>query len=172
MTRAFSCVEEEATLNILRTAEVVSQRSVSLLKTFDLNTNQYNVLRILRGSAETGLTCGQIGERMISRDPDITRLLDRLESRGLIARERSEEDRRVVVSRISPAGLSLLRELDPEVLRYNKQLFEGFGARKLRVDEAIAELERAQRTFLRSRDAADHDESVEVRRKGEEMRRL
>jgi DNA-binding MarR family transcriptional regulator len=132
MTRAFACPEEEATLSVIRTAEVVSQQAASLLKSFDLTANQYNVLRILRGSKETGLTCGQIGERMISRDPDITRLLDRLESRGLIARRRSEEDRRVVVSQISAAGLSLLREMDPEILRHNKQIFESFGAKKLR----------------------------------------
>jgi DNA-binding MarR family transcriptional regulator len=132
MTRAFACAEEEAMLSVLRTAEVISQHGDSLLKSFDLSANQYNVLRILRGSRETGLTCGQIGERMISRDPDITRLLDRLESRGLIMRERSEEDRRVVVARISAAGLSLLREMDPEILRYNKRFFESFGAKKLR----------------------------------------
>jgi DNA-binding MarR family transcriptional regulator len=132
MTKAFACPEEEAMLSVLRTAEVISQYGNNLLKSFDLSANQYNVLRILRGAGETGLTCGQIGERMISRDPDITRLLDRLESRGLIARERSDEDRRVVVARISTAGLGLLREMDPEVLRYNKKFFESFGAKKLR----------------------------------------
>lgn len=132
MTRAFTSPEEEAMLSVLRTAEVISQHGATLLKTFDLNANQYNVLRILRGSGKIGLTCGQIGERMISRDPDITRLLDRLESRRLIARERSEEDRRVVVARITSAGLNLLRESDPQILRYNKQFFESFGAKKLR----------------------------------------
>lgn len=132
MTKAFACPEEEAMLSVLRTAEVISQYGDNLLKSFDLSANQYNVLRILRGARETGLTCGQIGERMISRDPDITRLLDRLESRGLIARERSDEDRRVVVARIGAAGLDLLREMDPEILSYNKRFFESFGAKKLR----------------------------------------
>lgn len=147
MTKPFACPEEEATLSILRTAEVISQRAESLLKNYDLSANQYNVLRILRGSKDTGLTCGQIGERMISRDPDTTRLLDRLESRGLIARERSEEDRRVVVVRISASGLSLLRELDPEILRYNKQVFESFGAKKLR--QLIELLEEARAAVTR-----------------------
>ncbi|HEX4809342.1 MAG TPA: MarR family transcriptional regulator [Bryobacteraceae bacterium] len=142
MTRAFACPEEEAMLSVVRTAEVLAQRVASLLKSFDLSANQYNVLRILRGSSETGLTCGQIGERMISRDPDITRLLDRLESRQLIARQRSDEDRRVVVSRITPAGLSLLREMDPEILSYNKQCFKNFGAKKLR--QLIELLEQAR----------------------------
>lgn len=132
MTRPFACLEEEAMLSVMRTAEVISQHVASLLKSFDLSANQYNVLRILRGSRDTGLTCGQIGERMISRDPDITRLLDRLESRGLIARERSEADRRVVVAHISAAGLSLLHEMDPEILSYNRRFFESFGAKKLR----------------------------------------
>ena len=132
MTRPFACPEEEALLSVMRTAEVISQRGTTLLKTFDLNANQYNVLRILRGSREAGLTCGQIGERMISRDPDITRLLDRLESRGLIDRERSEQDRRVVVARITPAGLDLLQTMDPEILSYNRHCFESFGAKKLR----------------------------------------
>jgi DNA-binding MarR family transcriptional regulator len=132
MTRPFACLEEEAMLSVMRTAEVISQQGASLLKSFDLSANQYNVLRILRGSRDTGLTCGQIGERMISRDPDITRLLDRLESRGLIARERSEADRRVVVAHISAAGLSLLHEMDPEILSYNRRFFESFGAKKLR----------------------------------------
>ncbi|HWF46309.1 MAG TPA: MarR family transcriptional regulator [Bryobacteraceae bacterium] len=132
MTRPFACLEEEAMLSVMRTAEVISQQGASLLKSFELSANQYNVLRILRGSRDTGLTCGQIGERMISRDPDITRLLDRLESRGLIARERSEADRRVVVAHISAAGLSLLHEMDPDILSYNRRFFESFGAKKLR----------------------------------------
>lgn len=142
MTKAFACTEEEAMLSVLRTAEVLGQHGASLLKTFDLSANQYNVLRILRGSGETGLTCGQIGERMISRDPDITRLLDRLESRQLIARERSDEDRRVVVARITPVGLRLLREMDPEILNYNKQCFKSFDAKKLR--QLIELLEQAR----------------------------
>lgn len=146
MTRAFACPEEQAMLSVMRTAEVISQRGASLLKSFELNANQYNVLRILRGSRETGLTCGQIGERMISRDPDITRLLDRLELRGLIVRERSEEDRRVVVARITAAGLSLLQAMDPEILRYNKQLFESFGAEKLRQLIELLEEARAAAT--------------------------
>jgi len=84
----------------------------SFLRAWDLTAAQYNVLRILRGAGETGATCSQISERMISRDPDITRLLDRLEARGLLTRERGKEDRRVVMTRISPEGLRLIGGID------------------------------------------------------------
>src|ERR1700761_6842433 len=113
MTKPFALAEEEASLNIVRTYEVLQQQMLGFLKGFDLSASQYNVLRILRGAGETGLSCSHIGERMVTRDPDITRLLDRLESRKLIRRERSERDRRVVNARITNQGLHLLEEIDP-----------------------------------------------------------
>ena len=105
-------VEEEAVLNIHRTAEVLGQALGEFLKDYQLSHTQYNVLRILRGAGDDGATCSGIAERMITRDPDITRLLDRLEGRGLVARERSREDRRVVVTTITGTGLDLLASLD------------------------------------------------------------
>jgi len=111
-TKPFELVEEEAVLNIARTAEVLSQSMAEFLREYQLSQTQYNVLRILRGAGDSGATCSQIAERMIGRDPDITRLLDRLEARGLVMRERSTADRRVVMTRIAPDGLAILSTLD------------------------------------------------------------
>jgi len=83
-----------------------------VLKPFDLTAPQYNILRILRGAPEDGLPCNEVGDRLVSRDPDVTRLLDRLEKRGLVERGRSVEDRRVVNVRITKAGHDLVDELD------------------------------------------------------------
>lgn len=132
----FKLVQQEAALSILRAADMIAQEGASLMKPFDLTPAQFNVLRILRG-APGGLSCGQIGERMISRDPDITRLLDRMEGRGLIARQRGDQDRRVVVTRISGAGLKLLERVDPVVSAWHARQFEGFSDAQLR---QIAEL--------------------------------
>lgn len=117
-TKPFELIEEEAILNIARTAEVIGQRTAGFLREYQLSSSQYNVLRILRGAGEAGATCSQIGERMVSHDPDITRLLDRMEWRGLIARERSKQDRRVVVTTISVDGLALLATIDEPLRRF------------------------------------------------------
>ena len=85
-TRPFDVIEEEAMLNVMRTAEVLQRIIADFLKEFDLSAVQYNVLRILRGAGTAGATCSQIGERLLTHDPDITRLLDRMELRGLIER--------------------------------------------------------------------------------------
>src|SRR6201984_2556512 len=108
--RREACPEEAAFLELLRTPDQLSRGLVPLLKAEELSPTQYNVLRILRGALE-GLPCGEIGQRMITRDPDITRLLDRLEKRGLIARWRDSKDRRMVLARITPEGLKMLDRL-------------------------------------------------------------
>jgi DNA-binding MarR family transcriptional regulator len=118
--KPFSCREEELFLNILRTSDQLMRRVADVLKPADLSATQYNVLRILRGAVPEGLACGEISERMVTRDPDITRLLDRLEKRGLVARSREKADRRVVTARIADAGLELLRKLDDTVARLHK----------------------------------------------------
>ena len=115
--RAFSTGEEEELLAVRMVAARLTAPWAQFLKaTADLSTSQYNVLRILRGSPD-GLTCGEIGERMIARDPDVTRLVDRLSKRGLTKRIRSQIDRRVVQVEITHKGLDLLDELDPHVAR-------------------------------------------------------
>src|SRR5580658_1716714 len=114
--------EETLFLELLRTCDLLSRRPAQLLKTEDLSATQYNVLRILRGSPE-GLPCGEIAARMITRDPDVTRLLDRMEKRELISRCRETKDRRTVMARITPGGLKLLGRLDEPVQEaHRKQL--------------------------------------------------
>jgi DNA-binding MarR family transcriptional regulator len=125
------CPEETAFLDLLRTTDIVSRPVAQLLKAADLSPTQYNVLRILRGSPD-GLTCGEIGERMITRDPDITRLLDRLEKRNLISRHRESQDRRVVLARIAPDGLELLARLDEPVQETHRKTLGHLGRQRLR----------------------------------------
>lgn len=103
---------------------------MQLLKSQELSVTQYNVLRILRGAAGW-LTCGEIGNRMITRDPDITRLLDRLEKRMLIERARDEKDRRAVLTRITPEGMKLLAALDGPVRETHRRALGHLGAQRL-----------------------------------------
>lgn len=113
--RPFRLREEEAFVNLLRTADVLLQGVVETLKPQGLSPTQYNVLRILRGAEPKGLACREISERMITRDPDVTRLLDRLEDRGLVARTRSRADRRVITTRITDEGLRILEKLEAPI---------------------------------------------------------
>jgi len=114
-TKPFSGLEQEALLNIRRTSGYIEHVFQQILKRHGLTEPQYNVLRILRGAGPDGLRCAEIGERMITRDPDITRLLDRLQRQRLVERKRDLSDRRVIRARISAAGTEILRELDPVV---------------------------------------------------------
>lgn len=107
--------EQEVILTVQRTADSFHRRIVELLKPHGISGTQYNVLRILRGAGKEGLPCGAIAERMVTRDPDVTRLLDRLDKMGFIARERGQRDRRVVTTTITDAGLKLLKQLDKPV---------------------------------------------------------
>ena len=129
--RRAAILEETVYLDLVRTTEMLSRPLTQLLKSDDLSPAQYNVLRILRGSPD-GLTCGEIGNRMISRDPDITRLLDRMERRSLIARGRDTQDRRVVLTRISEEGLDLLEKLDEPVRAMHRSLMGHLAAERLR----------------------------------------
>ena len=112
--RPFSSVQEEVVLALTRTADQLSGAIAPLLREADLSLSQYNVLRILRG-AEGELPCGEISDRMVRRDPDLTRLLDRLEKHGLVSRARATADRRVVLTRITPEGLRRLELLDAPI---------------------------------------------------------
>ncbi len=113
--RPFLSVQEEALLSLVRTADQVAAPMNELLRDANLSQSQYNILRILRGAGPDGLPCGEISERMVRRDPDLTRLLDRLEARGLVTRARGTTDRRVVLSSITEEGLALLSSLDQPV---------------------------------------------------------
>lgn len=113
--KPFGSLEQEVVLNVMRTAGALRQGTTELLKPYDLSAPQYNVLRILRGAQDEGLPCSEVGDRLVSRDPDVTRLLDRLEKRGLIERGRSETDRRVVTATITKKGIEVVNELDTPV---------------------------------------------------------
>ncbi|HYP05785.1 MAG TPA: MarR family transcriptional regulator [Bryobacteraceae bacterium] len=113
--KPFRHIEEEVFLNVQRTADAMLQELLDVLRPVGLSVTQYNVLRILRGAGDAGVTCKDIGARMITRDPDITRLLDRLERRSLLTRNRAKEDRRFVSIRITEEGLELLKQLDVPV---------------------------------------------------------
>ena len=123
--------EEQAFLDLLRTTDLLSRGPAQVLKAEDLSATQYNVLRILRG-APKGLACGEIGNRMITRDPDITRLLDRLEKRGLISRARDTKDRRMVLTHITSEGLKLLSRLDEPVQESHRRQLGHLGRERLR----------------------------------------
>jgi DNA-binding MarR family transcriptional regulator len=127
-TKPFRCIEEEAFLNIQRTADVMMQDLIQVLKPYGLSPTQYNVLRILRGAGDAGVTCKDIGSRMVTRDPDITRLLDRLERRHLITRSRAKEDRRFVSIQISEDGMEALRELDEPVTEMCLRVMQNLGS--------------------------------------------
>ncbi len=128
--------EETAFLDLLRTTDMLSRGLIEVLKREDLSATQYNVLRILRGAPE-GLPCGEVANRMITRDPDITRLLDRLEKRGLISRTRETKDRRMVMARITPQGLKLLGRLDEPVQETHRRQLGHLGRERL---QRLAEL--------------------------------
>lgn len=140
----FASAEEEALLNLLRTADCL-QRGVQLkTREWGVTSTQYNVLRILRGAQPKGLTCTAIGSRMITTEPDITRLLARLKAMKLICQERDRHDRRVVWTRISEAGLRLLEAMDPAIAAAPRELLGHMGSGDLA--ELIRLLERARET--------------------------
>ena len=122
-------------------ADLVRRAVDRTLEPYGVTPQQYNVLRILRGAPE-GLPCGEIASRMITRDPDITRLLDRLEKRELISRCRETKDRRTVIARITPEGLALLARLDGPVQAAHRKQLGHLGRERLR---ALTELLRAAR---------------------------
>ncbi len=131
-TKPFASAELEAFLNLQRTADALARGLAEVLKPAGLSGPQYNILRILRGTSPAGCACRELGERMVTRDPDITRLLDRLEARGLVARERGREDRRVVKTCITEKGLRVLAELDAPIMALHRRLLGHLGERRLR----------------------------------------
>jgi DNA-binding MarR family transcriptional regulator len=135
--------EEAAFLELMRTSDLLSRGLVQILKTEDISPTQYNVLRILRGAPE-GLACGEIANRMITRDPDITRLLDRLEKRELISRCRETKDRRTVMTRITLEGLKLLAHLDDPVQEAHRRQLGHLGHERLRVLGELLSLSRSK----------------------------
>ena len=130
--KPFESLEAEVFLNLMRTADALSRGTEEILKLAGLSHTQYNVLRILRGAGGQGLCCREVAERMITRDPDVTRLFDRLERRGLLARSRDSKDRRVITVRIAAAGQKLLKELDGPMAEHNGKLLSHMNKSDLR----------------------------------------
>jgi DNA-binding MarR family transcriptional regulator len=130
-------LEDRVFVAILKAADALGLQVEQLLKSAGLTGAQYNVLRILRGAEPVGLACRAIGDRMISHDPDMTRLLDRMEKRELITRERQSNDRRVVKTRITKKGLEILKPLDQPVHELHQRQFRNVPAARLKL---LAEL--------------------------------
>ena len=140
--KAFDSLEAEVFLNLLRTTEALATENDTLLRQFGLSRSQYNVLRILRGAGDLGLCGRDIVERMVTRDPDMTRILDGLEMKELVERARSEQDRRVIVATITSKGRELLDEIAEPLGRLHKTQLRHLSEQKLR--RLIALLEEAR----------------------------
>ena len=132
-------LEEEAALAVVRKADYFLRRVTDVLKPYSLSPTQYNVLRILRGAGKAGASCKVVGSKLIARDPDITRLMDRLEARGLLARARDPEDRRIVTHVLTEDGVALVNELDRPVRDLHRATLRGIDAAKLETLIAILE---------------------------------
>lgn len=141
--RHVGCPEEASFLDLLRTTDMLSRGLVTVLKTEEVSSTQYNVLRILRGAPE-GLPCGEVANRMITRDPDVTRLLDRLEKRRLISRRRETTDRRTVIARITKEGLELLARLDEPIQSAHRKQLGHMGRERLGALAALLQVARSE----------------------------
>jgi len=142
----FASLEEEALLNLLRTADCLQRAFQRKTRGFGVTSTQYNVLRILRGAQPDGLTCSAIGSRMITAEPDITRLLARLKALKLIRQQRDKRDKRVVWTQISAQGLALLLEMDPVIEKAPGELLGHLDSAELAV--MIRLLESARRPHM------------------------
>jgi DNA-binding MarR family transcriptional regulator len=143
-TRPFRSVETGVFLNVQRTAEHLMAGMVEVLKPANLSPTQYNVLCILRGACRDsggggGFACREIGDRMVTRDPDVTRLLDRLEARGLITRQRLKEDRRVIKTCVTDEGLALVSSLDAAVTELHRKQLGHLSQERLRALNELLE---------------------------------
>lgn len=125
-------LEDQIFVALLKASDLLASKADQLMKANGLTSAQYNVLRILRGAGPEGLPCNTIAERMISRDPDMTRLLDRMEKRELITRERQTEDRRVVKARVTDEGLKLLKKMDVPIRELHKSQFAHMSSARLK----------------------------------------
>jgi DNA-binding MarR family transcriptional regulator len=142
--KPFQSLEQEVFLEVLRTGNALIQNLVDLLRPHGLTQPQYNVLRILRGAGPAGLPTGEVGVRMVvSREPDVTRLLIRMEQQGLVERERRSDNRRYVTARITRKGLRVLKALDEPVSLMHSRQLQHMTRREL--DLLASLLERARR---------------------------
>jgi DNA-binding MarR family transcriptional regulator len=134
--------QEQAALSVIRTADLLMQRAMDVLKPHALSPVQYNVLRILRGAGKEGASCKQIGDRLIARDPDVTRMMDRLEKRGLLTRDRDAKDRRIVTHCLTKEGRDLVNKLDRPIERMHLKTFRDIQPAE--IDTLLAILKKLQ----------------------------
>jgi DNA-binding MarR family transcriptional regulator len=125
--KPFISLEQEALLSVVRTSAELMDRFELFLRPHGITATQYNVLRILRGAEPEGLCRNELRDRMLTRMPDVTRLLDRMEEAGLVERTRDTDDRRMVTSRITPKARQILATLDPLVAENEKHFFSGIS---------------------------------------------
>jgi DNA-binding MarR family transcriptional regulator len=143
-TRPFGSLQEQVVVNLMRTTRVAEESWIQFLKrTEGISSSQYNILRILRGARPKAVKISEISERMVNRDPDVTRLVDRLIEQGLARRERDTEDRRVVLVEITGAGLAMLARLDGPVIEQTKAVMAGLNSQQLRTLDKLLNLVRA-----------------------------
>jgi DNA-binding MarR family transcriptional regulator len=137
-TKPFRSLQEQVVINLMRTTRAVEESWIQYLKRSEgISQSQYNILRILRGARPNAAKISEIAERMITRDPDVTRLVDRLIKQGLVRRERDSDDRRVVLVEITGAGLALLARLDLPAARYTDGAMAGLTAQQLRTLDTL-----------------------------------
>ena len=140
--KPFVSLEHEAHLSVIRTAALLEGAFEQLLKPHGISGAQYNVLRILRGAEPDGLCRNEVRDRMVTRMPDVTRLLDRMEEAGLVTRERSDEDRRLVRTRLTKAGQRLVDSLDEAAAARHAEEFRHLDRAQLRTLVDLLELVR------------------------------
>lgn len=141
---ADASIEERVFQSLMLAADHLLRAEVEVLRVADLTFAQYNVLRILRGARSEALSCGTISQRMLTRDSDLTRLLDKLEERRLVRRDRDPRDRRTVTTTIAEAGLQLLRKLDGPVTRVHREHLKHMTPQQLETLRTLAEKVRAR----------------------------
>jgi len=130
-TKPFTSLQQEAMLNVVRTAATMSDAINEMLKPHGISMTQFNVLRILRGAEPAGLCRNELRDRMLTKMPDVTRLLDRMEEAGLVARSRDNEDRRQVSTKITPAGRQLVDSLDEPASQLHRRRLGHMTAEQL-----------------------------------------
>ena len=137
-TKPFRSLQEQAVINLMRTTRAVEESWIQYLKRHEgISQSQYNILRILRGARAKPIRISDIADRMITRDPDVTRLIDRLIQQGLVRRERDTEDRRVVLAEITGQGLAMLARLDGPAARYTDGAMAGLSQQQLRTLDTL-----------------------------------
>ncbi len=125
--KPFSSVAQEALLGLVRTTDLVRRQLTAFIEPHGITLQQYNVLRILRGGGEEGVPTLEVADRMVEQTPGITRLLDRLEAKGFVKRQRCEKDRRQHLCWITPKGAALLEKLDQPVIELGEQIIKGLN---------------------------------------------